>query len=208
MSVDTAQAALENQLAIAPEAADTLFLEARSANTFSGEPVSAQTLDAIYELAKMGPTMMNNQPLRITWIASEEARERLAARMSEGNREKTSTAPAVAVLSFDTEWHEHFGTFFPHAPERKALFDGDAERRAEVAKNNAWLQAGYFIMAVRAVGLHAGPMGGFDAAGVDAEFNAGTTHRSFLVVNVGTPGENGWLPRLPRLDAAVATRVL
>ena len=159
MSVETADVNLQNQLSVDREAADHLFLEARTANTFSTEPVSDEQLAAIYELAKMGPTMMNNQPLRITWVRSAEAREKLAARMAEGNRAKTQSAPMVAVLSYDTDWHEHFETFFPHAPERKEMFDGNAEMRAEVAKNNAWLQAGFFIMAVRAVGLHAGPMG-------------------------------------------------
>src|SRR4051794_17531819 len=187
MSIQTVDVRLENELSVDREAADKLFLEARTANTFSIEPVSDEQLAAIYELAKMGPTMMNNQPLRITWVRSEEAREKLAARMAEGNREKTRTAPMVAVLSYDADWHEHFGTFFPHAPERKEMFDGNAGMRAEIAKNNAWLQSGYFIMAVRAVGLHAGPMGAFDAAGIDEDFNAGTANRTFMVVNVGTP---------------------
>ena len=208
MSVETADVNLQNQLSVDREAADHLFLEARTANTFSTEPVSDEQLAAIYELAKMGPTMMNNQPLRITWVRSAEAREKLAARMAEGNRAKTQSAPMVAVLSYDTDWHEHFETFFPHAPERKEMFDGNAEMRAEVAKNNAWLQAGFFIMAVRAVGLHAGPMGAFDAAGIDEDFNAGTANRTFMVVNVGTPGENPWFPRLPRLDAEIAVQTV
>jgi 3-hydroxypropanoate dehydrogenase len=208
MSVETVDVNLQNELAVDRKAADQLFLEARTANTFSTEPVTDEQLAAIYELAKMGPTMMNNQPLRITWVRSAEAREKLAARMAEGNRAKTATAPMVAVLSYDADWHEHFGTFFPHAPERKEMFDGNAEMRAEVAKNNAWLQAGYFIMAVRAVGLHAGPMGAFDAAGIDEDFNAGTANRTFMVVNVGTPGENPWFPRLPRLDAEVAVQTV
>jgi 3-hydroxypropanoate dehydrogenase len=208
MSIEATETALENQLAIDAASADRLFLEARTANTFSTEPVSDETLATIYELAKFGPTMMNNQPLRITWVKSAEARGRLAAQMAEGNRAKTLSAPAVAILSYDADWHEHFETFFPHAPERKAMFDANAEMRAEVAKNNAWLQSGFLIMAVRAVGLHAGPMGGFDAAGIDAEFNTGTAHRTFMVLNVGTPGENAWFPRLPRLDADVATRTL
>jgi 3-hydroxypropanoate dehydrogenase len=208
MSVETVDVNLQNQLSVDREAADQLFLEARTANTFSTEPVTDEQLAAIYELAKMGPTMMNNQPLRITWVRSAEAREKLAARMAEGNRAKTQSAPMVAVLSYDTDWHEHFGTFFPHAPERKEMFDGNAEMRAEVAKNNAWLQAGFFIMAVRAVGLHAGPMGAFDAAGIDEDFNAGTANRTFMVVNVGTPGENPWFPRLPRLDAEIAVQTV
>lgn len=194
--------------AISTEAADQLFLSARTANTFSSDPVPVETFAAIYDLTKMGPTAMNNQPLRISWIQSPQARERLVAHMAEPNRDKTLTAPAVALLSYDTSWHEHFPTFFPHAPERRTMFDGNDELRGELAKNNAWLQSGYFIMAVRAVGLHAGPVGGFDALEADADFNSGTGHRAFLVVNVGTPGENPWYDRLPRLDSDVATRIL
>ncbi|GAA4377264.1 malonic semialdehyde reductase [Paeniglutamicibacter cryotolerans] len=188
-----------------PTTLDTLFREARTANTFSDEPVDDSTLEAIYELTKMGPTMMNNQPLRITWVRTAEARERLAAHMLEGNRAKTITAPMVALLSADANWHEHFETFFPHAPERKAQFDAIEGLRTQMALNNAHLQAGYMIMAIRAMGLHAGPMGGFDAAGIDAEFNAGTANKSFLIMNIGKPGTNPWFDRLPRLDFDVAT---
>lgn len=201
---------LDQELAIDAATADALFFEARTANTFSDEPVSEETARAIYELAKMGPTMMNNQPLRITWVRSAEAREKLVARMAEGNRAKTQSAPLVAVLSFDTAWHEHFPTFLPHAPERKAMFDGEdrASSRVHVGNSNAHLQAGYFIMAVRAVGLAAGPMGGFDAAGIDEDFHAGTTQQTFMVVNIGKPGESAWHPRLPRLDYDVATSTI
>ena len=41
-----------------------------------------------------------------------------------------------------------------------------------LATNSAWLQTAYFILGVRAAGLAAGPMGGFDRAGVDGEFFA------------------------------------
>lgn len=195
-----------DQLAIDKDTADKLFLEARTANTFSNDEVSEETLEAIYELTKMGPTMMNNQPLRITWVKSAEAREAVVGQMMEMNRPKSLSAPALAVLSYDADWHEQFPVFFPHAAERKAMFDGDATMRAEIAKNNAWMQAGYFIMSVRAAGLHAGPMGGFDAAGVDSVINEGTANHAFLIVNVGTPGENPWFDRLPRLDTEMATR--
>lgn len=179
---------------------ETLFTEARTANTFTDEPVTAEQLRAIYELTKFGPTSMNIQPMRITWVKSSEARDKLVRHMAEGNQAKTAAAPMVAVLSFDTEWHEQFPVFFPHAAERKAMFDGQDELRAAMGNNNGHMQAAYFIMAVRAVGLAAGPMGAFDAAGIDAEFHAGQNRRTFMVVNIGKPGENAWFPRLPRLD--------
>lgn len=187
------------------DALDLFFREARTANTFTSEPVTDEQLRAIYELTKFGPTSMNIQPLRITWVRSAEAREKLVAHMAEGNRAKTAAAPMVAVLSFDTEWHEQFPVFFPHAAERKAMFDGNDELRAVMGNNNGHMQAAYFIMAVRAAGLAAGPMGAFDAAGVDAEFHAGQNKRSFLVVNIGKPGEDAWFARLPRLDYDFAT---
>ena len=187
------------------ETLDLIFREARTANTFTGEPVTDEQLRAIYELTKFGPTSMNIQPLRITWVRSAEARGRLLQHMAEGNRAKTAAAPMVAVLSFDTEWHEQFPVFFPHGAERKAMFDGQDEVRAAMGNNNGHMQAAYFIMAVRAVGLAAGPMGGIDAAGIDAEFHAGQNRRTFMVVNIGTPGENAWHPRLPRLDYDFAT---
>ncbi|MCW2131110.1 malonic semialdehyde reductase [Arthrobacter sp. VKM Ac-2550] len=201
----TAEINLQDEMVLDAAATDTLFLEGRSANTFTDEPVTDAQSRAIYELAKMGPTAMNIQPLRITWVRSAEARERLVKHMAEGNQAKTAEAPLVAVLSFDTEWHEQFPTFFPHAAERKAMFDGNEELRAVMGNNNGHMQAAYFIMAVRAIGLAAGPMGGFDAAGIDAEFHEGLNRKTFMVINIGKPGEDAWFPRLPRLDYGFAT---
>lgn len=192
---------------LTPEVMDQLFFEARSANSFSEEPVSDETLDAIYQATKMGPTLMNNQPLRISWIKSDEARRTVAATMAGPNAAKALAAPALAVLSFDPQWHETFEQFFPHAAERKAMFEEPVMRSA-VGSNNAWLQAGYFMMAVRAAGLAVGPMGGFDSAALDAAINEETGHKSFLIVNVGKPGPNPWFDRLPRHDAEFAVRSL
>jgi 3-hydroxypropanoate dehydrogenase len=118
MNPTTTQATIDDTLALDSDSTERLFLEARTAHSFSFKPVSAETLAAIYESTKMSPTIMNNQSLRITWVQSPEARERLASHLAEGNQEKSRTAPAVAVLSYDGDWHEHFPTFFPPAPER------------------------------------------------------------------------------------------
>jgi 3-hydroxypropanoate dehydrogenase len=126
-------------------------------------------------------------------------RERLLKHMAEGNREKTASAPLVAILAADTEFHENLDRTFPHLAGAKDLF-ANPEGRREAARFNATLQIGYFVLAARAVGLAAGPMGGFDAAGIDADFFAGTALESLLVVNLGRPGENAWFPRLPRLE--------
>ena len=208
MSTDISSENLVPEYVLDRTSLDTLFTEARTANAFTEEPVTDGQLRAIYELTKFGPTSMNIQPMRITWVKSAEARDKLVRHMAEGNQAKTALAPMVAVLSFDTEWHEQFPVFFPHAAERKAMFDGKDELRAVMGNNNGHMQAAYFIMAVRSVGLAAGPMGAFDAAGIDAEFHAGKNRRTFMVVNIGKPGENAWFPRLPRLSADIAVRTI
>jgi 3-hydroxypropanoate dehydrogenase len=177
-----------------------LFTEARTANTFSETPVIDEELRAIWDLAKWPPTSANIQPLRVVFVRTPEGRARLLPHLSEGNRAKAGSAPAIAILAADRRFHEHIPTVFPHRPELQDAFEADEPRREQMATFNSTLQAAYFIMAVRANGLAAGPMGGFDAEGLDAEFFPdGRTH-SILVVNIGHPGENPWFDRLPRLD--------
>jgi 3-hydroxypropanoate dehydrogenase len=186
-------------LALSPEAQDLLFREARTANTFSDEPVTDEQIAAIYELVKYAPTALNTQPLRIVLVRDGEPRERLLKHMADGNRDKTANAPLVAILAADTEFHEHLDRTFPHLPNARDMFADDAARE-QAARFNATLQAGYFLLGVRAAGLAAGPMGGFDAAGIDEDLLAGRNLKSFMVVNIGKPGENAWFPRLPRLE--------
>jgi 3-hydroxypropanoate dehydrogenase len=182
------------------EARALLFTEARTVNSFASTPVSDAELTSIWELAKWAPTAANIQPLRVLYVRPGEGRERLVAHMSEGNQAKTATAPAVAVLAMDTAFHQHIPTVFPFRPELKDYFGADDELRAASARTNATLQAAYFILAVRAHGLAAGPMAGFDPAGIDAEFFPDGRFQSILVVNIGHPGENPWFDRLPRLS--------
>jgi 3-hydroxypropanoate dehydrogenase len=190
---------MTDTVTISPDAQDLLFREARTPNTFSDQQVSDEQIAAIYDLVKYAPTAMNTQPLRIVLVRQDEARERLLKHMAEGNREKTASAPLVAVLAADTEFHENLDRTFPHFAGAKDLFADNVAREA-AARFNATLQIGYFLLGVRAVGLAAGPMGGFDAEGIDEDLLAGTSLKSLLVVNIGHPGENPWFPRLPRLE--------
>ncbi|MGA8211356.1 MAG: malonic semialdehyde reductase [Nocardioidaceae bacterium] len=186
-------------LTLSPEAQDLLFREARTANAFTDEPVSDEQVAAVYDLVKYAPTAMNIQPLRILLVRRGDTRDRLLKHMADGNRDKTANAPLVAVLAADTAFHDHLPRTFPHFPGARDLFADDAARE-QTARFNATLQIGYFLLGVRAVGLAAGPMGGFDADGLDEEFFGGGTLRSLLVVNLGRPAENAWFDRLPRLE--------
>ncbi|GGS16288.1 putative NADH dehydrogenase/NAD(P)H nitroreductase [Streptomyces humidus] len=193
-------------LALDPAAQDLLFREARTANTFTDEPVTDEQLQAIYDLVKFGPTAFNQTPLRITLVRSAEARERLVQHMAEGNQAKTATAPLVAILSADNEFHEELPTLFPAFPQAKDLFFSERPAREGAAALNAALQAAYFIIGVRAAGLAAGPMTGVDFEGVRKEF-LDDDHTPLMVVNIGRPGEDAWYPRSPRLayDEVVTT---
>jgi 3-hydroxypropanoate dehydrogenase len=190
----------DSLLTLSPEAQALLFTDARTSNSFTDEPVGDEQLRAITELAKWPPTMANTNPLRILFVRTPEGKERLGPLMAEGNRAKTVTAPAVAVLAVDVDFHDKIPELFPARPEMRDNFAPDAENRERLARFNGALQAGYFILAVRAAGLAAGPMLGFDAAGIDAEFFPDRNYRTILVVNIGKPGENPWFDRLPRLQ--------
>ncbi|MFE7466683.1 malonic semialdehyde reductase [Streptomyces sp. NPDC057499] len=193
-------------LALDPAAQDLLFRDARTANTFSDEPVTDEQVQAIYDLVKFGPTAFNQSPLRVVLVRSDDARARLVNHMSEGNQGKTSTAPLVAILATDNEFHEELPALLPHFPQAKDAFFSERPVRESAAALNGTLQAAYFIIGVRAAGLAAGPMTGFDAAGIEKEFLDGD-HSLLMVVNIGKPGEDAWFPRLPRLayDEVVTT---
>lgn len=195
----TAYEAEFGRLELDPRAQDLLFREARTANSFSDEPVTDEQVETIYDLVKWAPTSMNNQPLRIVLVRSPEARARLVDLMFEGNRPKTETAPLVAILAADVDFHDELPSQFPHFPGARDLFAADEAARESAAKLNAALQIGYFTMGVRAAGLAAGPMTGVDLAGVDREFFPDGRHRALVVMNIGKACENAWFDRLPRL---------
>jgi 3-hydroxypropanoate dehydrogenase len=187
-------------------AQDLLFREARTANTFTDEPVTEEQVQAIYNLVKFGPTAFNQSPLRVVLVRSAEARERLVAHMAEGNQPKTAAAPLVAILAADNEFHEELPALFPHFPQAKDVFFAERPVREQAAGFNAALQAAYFLVGVRAAGLAAGPMTGFDFAGVQKEF-LDDDHTPLMIVNIGKPGEDAWFPRSPRLayDEVITT---
>ncbi|MFF3563487.1 malonic semialdehyde reductase [Streptomyces sp. NPDC002574] len=188
-------------------AQNLLFRDARTANSFTTEPVTDEQVQAVYDLVKYAPTAYNQQPLRIVLVRSEESRERLVGLMNEGNRAKTSTAPLVAVLAADNEFHEELPVQFPAFPQAKEMLFAERPVRERSAAFNAALQVGYFILGVRAAGLAAGPMTGFDAEGINKEFFPEGDHSVLAVVNIGKPGDNAWRARSPRLpyDEVVTT---
>jgi 3-hydroxypropanoate dehydrogenase len=176
-----------------------VFREGRTAYAFTDEQVTDAELDLLGDLLRHPPTAMNTQPLRVVLVRSDEAKARLLPHLAEGNRAKAASAPVVAILAADTDFHEQLPRLMPHAPGARDRFADDTARE-QAAHFNATLQAGYFILAVRAVGLDAGPMGGFSKAGIDHEFFGDGPVRSLLVVNIGHAAADGTFPRSPRLE--------
>jgi 3-hydroxypropanoate dehydrogenase len=186
-----------------------LFLDARSHNGWLDRPVDDALLQRIYEISRMGPTSANTQPLRVAFVKSHEAKERLRPALSPGNVDKTMSAPVTAIVAYDLAFYENLPKLFPHVPGMRERFAGmPAEVRDRMAMMNAWLQGGYVITAARALGLDCGPMAGFDNAKVDAAFFEGQTWRSAFLVNLGYGDPSKLFPRSPRLEFAEACRIV
>jgi 3-hydroxypropanoate dehydrogenase len=192
--------ALAPSSALTDEALAALFTEARTANSFADTPVSDDELLSIWNLAKWAPTQANFQPMRTLFVQTREGRERLVEHMSDGNKAKTLAAPAVAVLAYDKGFHQNIAVTTPHLAHMTGYFEENEAARHDSARNNGWLQAGYFVLAVRAAGFAAGPMSGFDAEAVDKEFFPGNEWGSFMVVNIGHPTADSYRNRGPRLE--------
>ena len=181
------------------QALSQLFLDARSHNAWKSEDVTDDQLRQLVDLMKMCPTSANCSPARILFLRSSEAKARLKPHLGEGNVEKTMSAPVVAIIGFDLEFYQHLPKLFPHT-DAKSWFEGDEQKIYDTAFRNGTLQGAYFIMAARAIGLDIGPMSGFDNAGVDQEFFAGTETKSNFLCSLGIGDPSAIFGRSPRFD--------
>lgn len=185
--------------ALNDEALDRLFRAARSYNGYLDRPVTQDQLHAIWELMKFGPTSANQLPARIVWCASEEAKAKLAPLCSANNAGKVRAAPVTAILGMDMEFHEKLPTLFPvPGVDARSWFAGNDALIEASAFRNSTLQGAYLIMAARALGLDTGPMSGFDHAGVDAAFFAGTRFKTNFITTLGYGDPATVFGRLPR----------
>ncbi|SFU80978.1 malonic semialdehyde reductase [Halomonas korlensis] len=184
--------------AIDQNAIDTLFTGARTHNVWQDKSVSEEKLRELYNLMHFGPTSMNCQPLRVLFLKSQAAKERLKPALMPANQEKTLKAPVVAVLGYDTEFYEHLPRMFSHNKDAKSLFEGKTDFINATAFRNSSLQGGYFILAARSVGLDAGPMSGFNNAAVDETFWPDGKVKSNFLCNLGYGDTASLFPRQER----------
>lgn len=179
-------------------ALDLLFRDARTHNGWKPEPVDDALLREALDLAELGPTSANCSPMRVVFVKSAAAKEKLKPCLSPGNVEKTMTAPVTAILAFDPLFYDRLPKLFPHADAR-SWFAGQPHAEG-VARLNAALQSAYLLIALRGLGLDTGPMTGFDAAVCDAAFFADGSARSFMLMNIGHGDPAKLFGRSPRLD--------
>jgi 3-hydroxypropanoate dehydrogenase len=188
-------------------ALDQLFREARTRNGWVEETLPEAMFQEIYDLAKFGPTSANASPARFVWVRSPEAKARLAGLASGSNGPKILAAPVTVIVGYDLDFAQHLPRLFPHAPDAQTWFAAP-EVEQTTAFRNGTLQGAYLIMAARAMGLDTGPMSGFDNAGVDAAFFAGTRVKSNFLCTLGHGTEENLFPRSPRLAFDEANQIV
>jgi 3-hydroxypropanoate dehydrogenase len=192
------------------KALDVIFREARSHNAWLDRLVDDNLLRRIVEIAELGPTSANTSPMRVLFVKSPAAKERLKPALAPGNVDKTMAAPVTAIVATDYNFHQFIPKLFPHNPTFAQAFTkpGQEEFTKTHAFRNATLQAGYLILTIRALGLDAGPMSGFDNGKVDEAFFPDVPWKSNFLINIGYGDASAIKPRLPRLTFDEVARIV
>jgi 3-hydroxypropanoate dehydrogenase len=193
---------------LADDALDRIFRNARTFSHWLDRPIAEETLRAVADLAKMGPTSANSSPARFVFVVSPDAKERLRPHLDEGNVRQTMSAPATAIVGYDTEFYERLDYLYPHQPEARSWFAGKPDTIQETAFRNSALQGAYLILAARALGLDCGPMSGFAKAGVEAAFFPGGTVKANFLINLGYGDRSKLHPRSPRFPFEAFCRII
>ncbi|HYA66050.1 MAG TPA: malonic semialdehyde reductase [Burkholderiaceae bacterium] len=188
-------------------ALDQLFRDAHTAHGFRPESIPDELLHALHDLLKWGPTSFNCQPARFVFVRSAGAKERLKAALSPGNVAQTMSAPVTVIVATDTRFFEYLPTQYP-AYDAKPIYENNLDLALQTGLRNSSLQGAYLIVAARALGLDCGPMSGFDAAAVDAQFFPDGRFRSNFLVNLGVADPARFFARGPRLPFATAAQIL
>lgn len=177
-----------------------IFTKARSAKIFKPKPIAHETLEQLVEYVKWSPSESNSWPFRVVFVQSDEARARLLPLVAGGNQKKVESAPVTAIMAFDENFTQHLSTLAPHLTAPTYFDNMPEDARQFALLRSANLQAGFFMCAARALGLDCGPLGGFDRAGVDAEFFADSTWRASFLCMLGYADPETYYPRGARLD--------
>jgi 3-hydroxypropanoate dehydrogenase len=196
----TSAASPSLRTAVSNACIDQIFREARTHNVWLPQPVSLELLRQVFELSVLGPTSANTTPARYVFVTTPQAKERLRPALSAGNVDKTMSAPVTVIIAWDTEFHEMLPKLFPNNKDMRSIFAGKPDLIEATAFRNGSLEGAYFILAARALGLDCGPMSGFDAAKVNAEFFPDGKWKTNFLCNLGYGDSTKLFPRNPRLS--------
>jgi 3-hydroxypropanoate dehydrogenase len=185
--------------AVSAESLDQIFRTARTYNGWSDAPVEEEVVRDLYDLLKWGPTSANSSPGRFVWVRGTEGKAKLAGFAAEMNRPKILEAPLTVIIGNYLGFADALPKLMPHNAEKMQKAFADPAIAEVTAMRNGSLQGAYLIVAARALGFDCGPMSGFDNAGVDRVFFAGTRIQSNFICNIGYGKPGSLFPRNPRL---------
>ncbi|MES2941856.1 MAG: malonic semialdehyde reductase, partial [Pseudomonadota bacterium] len=103
------------------------------------------------------------------------------------------------IIAYDSQFYELIPKL-SHNPTARDMFVSNEFLANTTALRNGSLQGAYLMMAARALGLDCGPMSGFDANKLDAEFFPDGRWRSNFLCSLGEGDPSKLFGRLPRLD--------
>ena len=186
---------------------DVIFRKARTYNRWQDRNVDISLLKQAWDLSVLGPTSANCQPMRIIFLTTPQANERLKPCLNNKNIEKTILAPITAIIAHDIKFYDKLPELFPHTNARE-WFIGNDKLIIETCIRNATLQAGYFILALRALGLDCGQMSGFSNEKVDNEFFHNTAIKSNFLINIGYGDPSSLFPRNHRITFDTGTEII
>ena len=199
--------AVSEQRRLDEDSLNQLFRDARTHTRWLDAPVDDALLRELYALTRFAPTSANSQPMRLVFVKSRDAKERLRPALAPQNIEKTMTAPVTAIVAHDLEFYEQLPKLMPHVDARTWFASRPSDQIERAAFQGSSMQGAYVILAARALGLDAGPIGGFDSAKVDAAFFPDGKTRSNFLINLGYGDREGLYPRNPRLEFDEACRI-
>lgn len=174
-----------------------VLLNGRTYYSWLEKDIDNDIIVKIYELMKFGPTSFNGCPIRIIFIKSKTEKDKIIPFLNEGNRESAKAAPVIAILSYDLHFYKKLDFLFPFVNAAE-FFKKDKELSEITAFRNGTLQAGYFILAARSLGLDVGPISGFDEEKVQKTFLKDTTYKVNFICNLGYGNPKELENRLPR----------
>jgi 3-hydroxypropanoate dehydrogenase len=184
---------------VSAESLDQIFRSARTYNGWIDTPIEESLVRDLYELLKWGPTSANCCPARFVWVRSTEGKATLAGQALEKNRPKIVEAPLTVIIGNDLDFAGAMPKLMPHNAQAMQKAFAQPGMSEITAMRNGTLQGAYLIIAARALGLDCGPMSGFDNAGVDRAFFAGTRTQSNFICSLGYGKPDSVFPRNPRL---------